>query len=73
MSYTLELAPELEAQLQALAAVQQKNETDILLAAVREYLLRQSVNNKRWAENIQTPDSEAWMDGIEQEGWIDAT
>jgi hypothetical protein len=63
----------LEAQLRALATVQHKTETDILLAAVREYLLRQSVNNKRWAENIQTLDSEAWMDGIEQEGWIDAT
>ena len=40
MSYTVELAPELEAQLHAVAAVQHKNETDILLAAVREYLLR---------------------------------
>ncbi len=73
MSYTLELAPELEAHLHAVAAVQHRKETDILLAAVQEYLLRQRIDNNRWASNIQTPDSEAWMDGIEQEGWHDAT
>jgi predicted transcriptional regulator len=55
MNYTLELAPELEAQLHALAAVQHKNETDILLAAVREYLLRLS-------EPLKDPVEEEWLD-----------
>jgi predicted transcriptional regulator len=73
MSYTLELSPELEAQLQAVALVQHKNETDILLAAVQEYLRRQSITEQRWAANIQNPDSEAWLDAVEQEGWLDAT
>jgi hypothetical protein len=71
MIYTLDLAPELEAQLHAVAAVQRRNETDILLAAVQEYLLQQSITQQRWAANIQNPDSEAWLDAIEQEGWLD--
>jgi predicted transcriptional regulator len=55
MSYTLELAPELEAQLRALATVQHKTETDILLAAVREYLLRLS-------QPLKDPIAEEWLD-----------
>jgi predicted transcriptional regulator len=65
MSYTLDLAPELEAQLRTMAEAQHKDETDILLAAIQDYLW------KRSRAIAADPDGEAWLDAIEQEGWLD--